>query len=116
MDDFATDLLARLRLIAAREGLEEKRMFGGHSFYLDGNMVCCASKTGMMARVGKAQESTALENPYASPFMRTGRRMGGLVEVAPEGLKRDADLEAWVAMALVNARSLPPKTKDGVWV
>ena len=110
------NLLARVRLIAAREGLSEKRMFGGHSFYLAGNMVCCLSKTGMMARVGKAQETTALDRPGARPFTRTGRRMGGLVEIDTPYLEDDDSLESWIAMALAHARSLPPKEKDGVWV
>ncbi|WP_262690136.1 TfoX/Sxy family protein [Kordiimonas aestuarii] len=110
------DLLVRVRLIAAREGFSEKRMFGGNSFYLHGNMVCCVSKTGMMARVGKAQEEAALVRPGARPFTGTGRRMGGLVEVDLPHLEDDDTLEGWIAMALRNARSLPPKEKDGVWV
>ncbi|WP_417449369.1 TfoX/Sxy family protein [Kordiimonas sp.] len=116
MTDKHQELLARVRLIAAREGLSEKRMFGGNSFYLDGNMVCCVSKTGMMARVGKAQESEALERPGAKPFTRTGHRMGGLVEIDTPYLDGDTILEGWIAIALSNARSLPPKERKGVWV
>jgi TfoX/Sxy family transcriptional regulator of competence genes len=110
------ELLARVRLIAAREGLDEKRMFGGHSFYHAGNMVCCVSKSGMMARVGKAQEEEALNRPGALPFTRTGRRMGGLVDIGAADLNEDDVLEGWIAMALANARSLPPKEQRGVWV
>ncbi|NVJ97819.1 MAG: TfoX/Sxy family protein [Alphaproteobacteria bacterium] len=101
--------VARLRLIAAAKDLEEKRMFGGHSFYRNGNMVCCASKTGMMARVGKEAEAEALKHPHALPFDRTGRRMGGMVDIALEGIKRDDDLLMWVERALAFVSTLPPK-------
>ncbi len=103
------DLLSRMRLIAAAHGLEEKRQFGGHSFYLHGNMVCCAGKTGMMARVGKAAEAEALSRPYAAPMMRTGRPMGGMVDVAMEGLEDDASLADWIELALAFVGTLPPK-------
>lgn len=116
MTDNHENLLARVRLIAARDDLDEKRMFGGHSFYHDGNMVCCVSKTGMMARVGKAQEEAALKRPGAQPFTRTGRRMGGLIDVCGSVLEDDETLEAWMTLALAHAKSLPAKEKKGVWV
>lgn len=115
MTDQPQDLLARLRLIAAARDLEEKRQFGGHSFYLNGNMVCCASKTGMMARVGKDAHADALKRPHAAPMMRTGRPMGGMVDVAVEGLQDDDTLADWVDLALSFVRTLPPKPGKGSW-
>jgi TfoX/Sxy family transcriptional regulator of competence genes len=39
------------------EHVTEKRMFGGITFLLNGNMLCCASKQGLMVRVGKEAEA-----------------------------------------------------------
>jgi len=47
------DLADRIReLIAAERGVEEKRMFGGLAFLINGNMsVAVSSKGGLMVRV-----------------------------------------------------------------
>jgi len=105
------DLLDRVRLLTAGDQLNEQRQFGGHSFMLNGNMLCCISKNGMMARVGKDQEAEALTKPYARPFDVTGRRMGGLILVDPQGVETDDDLSAWLAMARTFVEKLPPKKK-----
>jgi len=105
------DLLARIRLLTAGDSLMEQRQFGGNAFMLNGNMLCCVGKHGMMARVGKEQEAEALTRPHAKAFDMTGRRMGGLISVAPEGLATDADLLSWIAMARTFVEALPPKIK-----
>ncbi len=104
------------RLRAALEGLagiSEKRMMGGHCFFVDGNMLAGAdrSKNGegrFMFRVGKDQEAEAVARPGASVMEFGGRRMGGLIFVAEEACQ-DESLQAWVALALRFVGSLPPK-------
>lgn len=105
------ELLARIRLITAGDGLMEQRQFGGNAFMLNGNMLCCVGKHGMMARVGKEQEAAALAKPYSKPFDKTGRRMGGLINVAPDGVMTDEDLLAWIDMARTFVETLPAKVK-----
>lgn len=63
----------------------EKKMFGGLCFFLNGNMLCGVEVGRYMFRVGKVQESDALEKPCASPMDLTGRPMGGLVHVTEDG-------------------------------
>jgi len=111
LDSQTDTLLARVRLLTAGDQLNEQRQFGGNAFMLNGNMLCCVSKTGVMMRVGKEQEAEALTKPYARPFDKTGRRMGGLVLVAPEGIEADTDLAYWLAMARTFVGSLPAKKK-----
>lgn len=106
-----SDLIDRVRLLTAGDKLTEQRQFGGNSFILNGNMLCCIGKHGMMARVGKEQEEEALKRPYARPFDMTGRRMGGLVQVDPEGVEDDEDLLSWINMARTFVETLPPKQK-----
>lgn len=105
------ELLARIRLLTAGDQLTEQRQFGGNSFMLRGNMLCCVGKHGLMARVGKEQEDAALEKPHAKPFDMTGRRMGGLISVAPEGVASDEDLKGWLDMAMAFVETLPEKVK-----
>lgn len=86
-----------------------KRMFGGLTFLLDGNMLCCVSDKGLMARVGAEAEPAALKRPHASPCLGAGRRMAGFILVTHEGVAADADLNAWLGMALAHVSRLPPK-------
>ena len=91
-----------------RPGLAEKRMFGGLCFLLDGHMVCGVHKDGAMYRPGKPREAGALA-AGARPLGFTGRPMGGMVELDPDGFADD-DLRATLtALSLENAASLPPK-------
>lgn len=90
-------------------GLEEKRMFGGLCFMLDRHMLCGVHKGGAMFRVGKEREAEALEIDGARELAFTGRRMGGLIDVTEEALVDDNRRAAWMALALQNVRSLPPR-------
>jgi TfoX/Sxy family transcriptional regulator of competence genes len=103
-------LAALLREDLADEGgIAERKMFGGLAFLLHGHMVCGVHSGGGMFRVGKANEAAALAIDGAGPMMFTGRPMGGMIEVADEALADDIRRQAWLALALGHARSLPPK-------
>ncbi len=91
------------------EPLEEKKMFGGVGFLLNGNMACGVHKESLIVRVGPEAYAEALSRPHARIFDLTGREMKGWVMVAPEGCKDDASLSKWVQMGLFFARTLPPK-------
>ncbi|WP_270730219.1 TfoX/Sxy family protein [Shimia sp. Alg240-R146] len=91
------------------EGITEKRMFGGLCFLLHGNMVCGVHKGGGMARVGKSREAEALEIDGVDPLSFTGRPMGGMVDISEDLLADDDRRAEVIALALTNARSLPPK-------
>jgi len=105
------DLAARIReLIAAEDGLTEKKMFGGLAFLIDGHMAVAASgQGGLMARVDPAQTDALLRKPHAGPFEMRGRPMDGWVRVAAEGVRTKRQLEPWVRRGVAYARSLPPK-------
>ncbi|MFY0680423.1 MAG: TfoX/Sxy family protein [Thalassovita sp.] len=95
--------------LAEIDGISEKKMFGGLCFLHHGNMICGVSTAGGMFRVGKPREAEALLIPGVREMDFTKRKMGGFVEV-DEALMGDDDLRAQVvALALTNARSLPPK-------
>src|SRR5437016_883495 len=93
-------LISRVRSALDGHPVVAKRMFGGLTFLLSGNMLCCVSQKGLMARVGADAEPVALKKPHAAPCLGAGRRMAGFVLVGPRGVATDADLAVWLDMAL----------------
>ena len=91
------------------DGITEKRMFGGLCFLLHGNMLCGVHQDGGMARVGKDNESAALESDGVDPLSFTGRPMGGMVEMTEAALEDDQTLQAVLALAKQFVGSLPAK-------
>lgn len=102
-------LAERIRAQLAAERVSEKRMFGGITFLVNGNMLCCASRQGLMVRVGKEAEAAALSQPFAQPCLGTGRRMAGFIMVAPAGIAESTALSHWLEMARAYVSRLPPK-------
>ena len=76
-----------LKVLEGREGLTERKMFGGIVFMLNGNMCCGVTNDDLMVRVGADGLEDALDQPHARPMDFTGRPMKGFVswEPAPWG-------------------------------
>lgn len=102
-------LVERLRALLPAERLAARRMFGGVALMLDGNMLCSASKSGVMFRVGSDAEPAALARPFARPCVGTGRPMPGFIMVEPEGVDADPALADWVQLARSYVETLPAK-------
>ena len=103
-------LAARVRDVLADERpMEEKRMFGGVAWLLDGHMVCGVSDDDLIVRIGPEAYEAALGEPYTDAFGPAGRAMTGWVRVEPEGLTDEGDLAAWVDAAVTFVGTLPPK-------
>ena len=97
------------RALSGREGLSEKKMFGGIAFMLNGNMCCGIVGDELMLRVGRERFEETLARPHARPMDFTGRPMKGMVYVGPEGIQSDAGLAAWLGRGIDFAATLPPK-------
>lgn len=102
-------LTERVRDALQGRPITAKRMFGGLTFLLAGNMLCCVSNKGLMVRIGAEAEPAALKKPHAAPCLGAGRRMAGFILVAPPGLKTNAALLGWLDMALAYVGTLPAK-------
>lgn len=87
----------------------EKKMFGGLSFLVNGNMSVGITGEDLLVRVGKENDEAALSLPHARPMDFTGKPMKGWIYVSPEGYASDEDLIAWIRRGLDFALSLPPK-------
>jgi hypothetical protein len=104
--DLADRVIERL---LGQPGLEQKAMFGGVSFMVQGNFACGIVKDDLCVRVGKERYAEALAMPEARPMDFTGKPMAGWVFVAPAGFADDESLDDWVGRGLAYALSLPAK-------
>ncbi len=107
---YSETLAKRIRKrLTRRRNVEEKKMFGGIGFLLNGNMCVGVWKDSLIARVGPEQYEEALREPFVSEFDITGRAMTGWVLVAPEGIEDDDQLQDWVQCALKFVRNVSAK-------
>src|ERR1700739_2429186 len=92
------DLANRIReLLGSERAVEEKRMFGGLAFLINGNMSVAASgKGGLMVRVPPGDTEKLLARAQVSPMVMAGRETRGWLRVAAEGVKTKRQLESWV--------------------
>jgi TfoX/Sxy family transcriptional regulator of competence genes len=103
-------LAQRIReLMAPRDGVAERKMFGGIGWMVGGNMACGVIGDDLLVRLGTEAEE-AWNEPHAGPFLTPkGTPMGGFVRVAAEGVAEDRELADWVDAGAGFAASLPPK-------
>src|SRR5262245_19948327 len=107
---FSEALAERIRhLLARRKHVEEKKMFGGVDFLLNGNMLVGVWKDSLIVRLGPEEGEEALKEPHVSEFNITGRAMKGWVLVAPEGIEAGDELSGWVQRAVKFVGKLPAK-------
>ena len=107
---FSETLAERIRQqLARRKNVEEKRMFGGVGFLLNGNLLVGVWKESLVVRLGPDEGEAALLEPHVKEFDITGRPMKGWVLVEPEGVEGDDQLKDWIARATKFVKSLPPK-------
>ena len=98
-----------LKVLEGREGLTERKMFGGIAFLLNGNMCVGVWKRYLIVRLGKDKHEQAMAQPFAKEFDLTGRVMKGWAMIDRRGVETDDDLREWVRQAARFASSLPAK-------
>ena len=89
--------------------IAEKKMFGGLSFLLAGNLAVGVIGDELCVRVGPDAGDEALNRPGARPFDMTGRPMKGWIMVGTPGIASEDDLAAWIERGVGFAAALPPK-------
>ena len=103
------NLEQRLAIAMANHKVEAKRMFGGVCYMVNGNMTVCASKRGLLVRVGPAASAKAAMRPGASLMEMRGKIMPGYVRVEDSAMTEDAVLKQWVKLSLAFNATLPAK-------
>lgn len=105
------DLADRIReLLSGERGVEEKRMFGGLAFLINGNMSIAASgKGGLLVRVPPDDTAELLNGKHVDSMVMAGRETRGWLRVAPDGVKTKRQLQSWVSRGTGYAKTLKPK-------
>ncbi|OBF73923.1 RNA methyltransferase [Mycobacterium sp. 852002-51613_SCH5001154] len=107
-DEYLADEIREL--LASERGVEEKRMFGGLAFLVNGNMsVAVSGQGGLLVRVPADELGKMLRRAHVSPMVMAGRDVRGWVRVEPAGMRTKRQLEGWVARGVGYARTLPAK-------
>jgi TfoX/Sxy family transcriptional regulator of competence genes len=91
------DLAGRVRaLLADRTDVEEKRMFGGLTFMVAGQMSCGVLKDNLIVRIEPTDFDGLVAQPHVRPFDFSGRPMQGMVYVGNDALDDPQVLKTWV--------------------
>ena len=107
---FDEALAERIRhLLARRKGAEEKKMFSGIGFLLNGSLLVGVRKDSLLVRLGPEQGDEAPKEAHVREFDITGRLMKGWVVVGPEGVQNDDQLKGWIQRAVKFVGKLPGK-------
>jgi TfoX/Sxy family transcriptional regulator of competence genes len=98
------------QVLSNRDGVVEKRMVGGLSFLVNGNMCCGIADRALMVRVGAKGREQALREAHVRPMQLGGRALSGFICVEPAGFAADDALASWVQRGLDFASGLPAKS------
>ncbi len=106
------DLVDRIRAEVCRadrpaQHVEEKRMFGGLAFLVNGHMAIAASgQGGLLVRADPAVSADLCDGADVVPMVMRGREMIGWLRVS--GSAAD-DVSRWADVGLASVAALPPK-------
>ena len=105
------ELANRLReLLATEHGVDEKRMFGGLAFLINGHMAVCASgQGGLMVRADPEESERLVASTPARLMEMLGREMRGWLRLDAADVADEAVLADWVERGAGYAATLPPK-------
>ena len=96
-------------ILANKQDVQAKKMFGGVCYLIQGNMACGILNDEVIVRVGKEAYEHSLKLNHTRKFDITGRAMTGWVMVAPAGHQTQKDLSAWIQKGIDFVSTLPPK-------
>src|ERR1700712_213806 len=100
------DLANRLRELMDGGHAEEKRMFGGLAFLVDGHLAVAASgQGGLMVRVPPDDTVELLKREHVEPMVMAGRETRGWLRVTADGVKTKRQLQSWVTRGVEFVRS-----------
>jgi TfoX/Sxy family transcriptional regulator of competence genes len=87
--------------LSDQKKVEEKQMFRGLCFMVNGKMCVCVSADELMCRVGPHGFEEMLEKPGTRTMIHNGKPMKGFVYVSEEGFRTKRDFDFWINASLV---------------
>lgn len=98
---FNEQLNDRIReAMATYPNVEEKHMFGGTCYMLNGKMCVGVVKDEMMCRIGPQVYEQALERHGCREMIFTGKPMNGYVFVDEDGYRSKKDFDYWIGLCV----------------
>lgn len=95
------NLVDRIRTaLAGVPVIEEKKMFGGITFMVNGKMCVSAGRGRIMCRIDPATHDRAIRSKGCRTMTMKGREYRGYVYVDESALKTQRDLRRWIDAAL----------------
>src|ERR1700679_2171393 len=98
---YNTKLADRVReALAHLPDVEEKEMFRGVCFMVNGKMCVCVSGDELLCRIGASQMEAALEHNYARQMIMQGRQSKDFVFINADGFRSQKDFDHWIKLCL----------------
>ena len=94
--------------------VEEKKMFRGVAFMVNGKMCITVGDDEIMCRIDPALHDKAIKKKGSRTMVMKGREYRGYVLVSEEGRKTKKDFDYWIALALdfnKRAKASPKRKK-----
>jgi TfoX/Sxy family transcriptional regulator of competence genes len=92
--------------------VEQKKMFRGVTFMVDGKICVSVSGDELMCRFDPALQETVAEKKGFRTMIMKGREYKGYGYISEEGIKSKKDFDYWVALCLeFNKRAKASKKK-----
>jgi TfoX/Sxy family transcriptional regulator of competence genes len=92
--------------------VEEKKMFRGITFMVNGKMCVSVGNDELMCRIDPDLSEVVLERNGCRPMIHGKRTMKGFVFVSEEGYSRKKDFDYWLGLALdYNKKAKPARKK-----
>lgn len=106
---YDAELAERVRgLLHDELDVTERRMFGGLTFLVNGNMsVTVSGRGGLMVRLDPDDAASRIDGGVVTPFEMRGKPMKGWLRVGEAGYAGDDQLRDWVDRSVEYARTLP---------
>ena len=90
--------------------IEEKKMFSGLAFLVNGKMCVNVSSDNLMCRFDAALQDEVAEQRGYEPMIMRGKQLAGYCYVNPEGFKTKKEFEYWLKLCLdFNDKAVPAK-------
>lgn len=94
--------------LAHHPKVEEKRLFSGLAFMVDGKMCINVSGDDLMCRFDPALQETMAEKRGFRSMIMKGKELKGYCYVSEEGFKSKKDFDHWINLCL----AFNPKAKS----
>jgi TfoX/Sxy family transcriptional regulator of competence genes len=104
-------LADRIRAALGARGVEEKKMFGGVTFMVEGKMCVSVGKGRVMCRIDPAIHDAALERRGCRTVTMKGRQYRGYVYVDAEAVASKRGLDYWIGLALDHNKRMSRQKK-----